>query len=65
MQGPWRGAAYGLAPHDILSVISYRTQYYLSKNSITNNVLGLLPSITISKNALNIFLQPDLMETFS
>jgi hypothetical protein len=26
MQKPWRGAAYWLAPHDLLSLLSYRTQ---------------------------------------
>ena len=26
MQKPWRGAAYWLAPHDLLSLLSYRAQ---------------------------------------
>ena len=26
MQRPWRGAVYWLAPHDLLSLLSYRSQ---------------------------------------
>ena len=37
MQSPWRGAAYWLAPHGLLSLLSYRTQDYQPSNGATHN----------------------------
>jgi hypothetical protein len=40
MQRPWRGAAYWLASLDLLSLPSYRTQYYHPRDGIIHNGLG-------------------------
>ena len=37
---PWRGAAYWLVPHGLLTLLSYRTQGYHPKDGITHNGLG-------------------------
>jgi hypothetical protein len=42
----WRGAAYWLAPHGLLSLLSYRTQDHLLRDGPTDNGLGLPTSIT-------------------
>jgi hypothetical protein len=42
MQRPWRDAAYWLAPHGFLNLLSYNTQEYQLKDGITHNELGLL-----------------------
>ena len=61
MQRPWRGAAYWLAPHGLLSPPSYRIQDHLARECTTHHELGLLPLITNWENAL----QPHLMVVFS
>ena len=55
------GAAYWLALHGLLSLLSYRTQDHQSRDGITHNRLGPLPLITNWENALWL----DLMEAFS
>ena len=60
MQKPWRGAAYWLASHGLLSLLSYRTQDHQSRDGTINYELGPSPLMTNWENAL----QPDLMETF-
>jgi len=42
----WSGAAYCLAPHVLLSLLSYRTQDHQPRNDATNNGLGPPPPIT-------------------
>jgi hypothetical protein len=37
MQRPWRGAAYWLAPHLLLNLLSYRTQDHLPRSGPTHN----------------------------
>ena len=51
--GTWRkdaeameGAAYWLAPHGLLSLLSYRTQDHQPKDGTTHNGLGPLLFIT-------------------
>jgi hypothetical protein len=44
MQRPWKGAAYWLAPHGLLSLLSYRT--HQQRNGATNNGLGFPILIT-------------------
>jgi hypothetical protein len=46
VQRPWRDAAYWLAPHGLLSLLSYRTQDHQPRGSTIHNWLGLLPSVT-------------------
>jgi hypothetical protein len=46
MQKPWRGAASWLAPHGLLSLLSYRTQDHQLRGGTTHNGLG--PSLLIS-----------------
>lgn len=47
MERPWRGAADRLAPHDLLSMLSYRTQdHYFSLGGTTHNELDSPLSIT-------------------
>ena len=60
MQRPWRGAAYWLALHGLLSQLSYRTQYHQPSDGPTHDGLGPPPSITNLENAL----QSHLMEAF-
>ena len=40
VQRPRRGAAYWLAPHDLLSLLSYRTQDHQSRHNIIHSGLG-------------------------
>jgi hypothetical protein len=42
----WRDAAYWLAPHGFLSLLSYRTQDHQPRDVTTHNGLGLLSSIS-------------------
>ena len=37
IQKPWRGAAYWLAPHGLLSLLSYRTQDHQPRDGPTHN----------------------------
>ena len=60
MQEPWRDAAYCLVPHDLLSLLSYRTQNQQPRDGTTHHGLGLSPLITNFKNALQL----DLTEAF-
>jgi hypothetical protein len=46
MQTPWRDAVYWLAPHDLLSLLSYSTQDHPSRGNTTPNGVGLLTSTT-------------------
>lgn len=60
MQRPWRGPAYWLDDHHgSLSLLSYGTQ------PPTHHGLGPPPSITNLENALQVCLEPNLMEAFS
>ena len=59
------GAAYWLASHGLLSLLSYRTQGHQPRVETTQNGLGLPPSITNYENALQACLQPDLIEVTS
>lgn len=60
IQRPWRGAAYCLAPHGFLSLLSYRTQDHQHRNGTTHYWLGLPLSITRWDNTLQL----DLKEAF-
>ena len=40
IQRPWRGAAYWLDPHDLLSLLSYRSQDHQLRDGTTFNRLG-------------------------
>ncbi|EGW08526.1 hypothetical protein I79_016318 [Cricetulus griseus] len=53
-------AAYWLAPHDLLSLLSYRTQDHLPRDGSTHNGLCPTPSTFNGENALQL----DLMEAF-
>jgi hypothetical protein len=46
MQRPWRDAAYWLAPHGFLSLLSYGAQDHQPRNGPTHDGLGLSPLIT-------------------
>jgi hypothetical protein len=65
MQRPGRDAAYWLAPHGLLSLLSYRTQVHQLRHDPTHNRLGPPPSITNLRKCLMACLQPDFIETFS
>jgi hypothetical protein len=65
MQRPWRGAAYWLAQHGLLNLLSNRTQAHQPRNGLTHNDQGRSPSITHQENVLQTSLQPCLMEAFS
>ena len=41
MKKPWRGAAYWLVPHGLLSLLSYRTQDHLPRGDISHH--GIVP----------------------
>jgi hypothetical protein len=43
MQRPWRDATYCLAPHGLLSLLSYRTQNYQPRVGPTHNRIGPYP----------------------
>lgn len=45
-QKPWRGVAYWLAHHGLLSLLSHRTQDHQPRHGITHNGLGPPISIT-------------------
>jgi hypothetical protein len=49
MQRPRRATAYWLAPHGMLSLLSYRTRDYQLRDGTTHNGLGPSPIITIKK----------------
>ena len=46
MQRPWRGAAYWLAPHGLVSLISYKIQDHQPRDGTTHNGLSSTTSIT-------------------
>jgi hypothetical protein len=46
MQRPWRSAAYWLAPHDLILLLSYRTLNHQPRDCPTHSGLGPQPSIT-------------------
>ena len=46
MQSPWRDAADWLAPHALLSLLSYRTQDHQPREGATHNELSPPPLIT-------------------
>jgi hypothetical protein len=48
MQRPWRGAAYWLAPHGLLSLLCYRTQDHQPRDTTTHIGLGP-PSLITEK----------------
>jgi hypothetical protein len=58
MQRPWRDVTYWLASPGLLSLLSYRTQDYQSRDGTTHNEPS--PLITNWENALQL----DLMEAF-
>jgi hypothetical protein len=43
---PWRSAAYWLVPCGLLSLLSFRTEYYQPRDSTTHNLLGPSPPFT-------------------
>ena len=43
MQRPWRGAAYWLALHGLLSLLSHRTQGHQPRDGAIHNGLGSWP----------------------
>ena len=47
MQRPWRCAAYWLAPHGLLSLLSFRCQDHQPRNGTTHN--GPVPPTSITK----------------
>jgi hypothetical protein len=49
MQRPWRGAAYWLAPHNLPSLLSYRTQDHQPRGGPTHSGMSSLTSIINSK----------------
>jgi hypothetical protein len=49
MQRPWRGTAYRLAPHGLLTLICYRTQDHQPRGGSTHNKPGPSESISIKK----------------
>jgi hypothetical protein len=65
MQRPRRGAAYWLASHGLLSLLSQRTQDYQHRDSTTHNGLGPPPSVSNKEQFLQTCLPHNLMETFS
>ena len=54
MQKPWRGAAYCLAPHDLLSLFSYRIQDHQPRGDTIYH--GLDPSRLIT-NLINALIE--------
>ena len=59
-KSPWKNAAYWLASHGLLSLLSYRTQDYQHRDGTTHNGLCLPPQITNLENVLQV----DHMEAF-
>ena len=41
MQKPWRAAAYWLAPHGLLSLLSYRTRYSIAHSELDSSPMSL------------------------
>ena len=46
MQSPWMGAVYWLAPHGLLSLLSYRTQDHQPRDGYTCNRYGPHSQVT-------------------
>jgi hypothetical protein len=51
MQRPWRNTACWLAPHGLLSLLSYTTQDHLLRGGTTHSGLGPPPSVINQENA--------------
>jgi hypothetical protein len=47
VQRPWRGAAYWLAHHVLISLLAYKTQDHQPKGGSTHTGLGPPPSIDV------------------
>ena len=60
MQRLWRGAAYLLAPHGLLSLLSYRTQDHQASDTTHNGLDPPPSSITNYENGLKAYLQPNI-----
>ena len=60
MQRLWRGAAYWLAPHGLLGLLSYRTRDHQPRDGTAHHGLGPPPLITNGENALEL----DLIKAF-
>ena len=54
MQRPWRGAAYWLASHGLLSLLSYRTYGCQPRDGIAHSGLPLFTLIIDCENALHL-----------
>jgi hypothetical protein len=54
MQRPWRSAAYWIAPHGLLSLLSCSTQDYLSRVDITYNgsPISTIPDLKLYYRAI-------------
>ena len=65
MQKPQRGAAYWLALHGFLSLLSCRTQDHQLMDGTTHRGLGPSPSIMNQENLLQVCVKPQLTEAFS
>jgi hypothetical protein len=72
MQKPWRSAAYWLAPHDLLSLLSYRTPCHQPRDGSTlpppptptPREMSFLTSITNQNIILWTCLHANLMRAF-
>ena len=62
MQRPWRRAAYCLASHGLLSMLSYITQIHHLRLDTSTIGLALQHQPLINKNALHASLQLDLFK---
>jgi hypothetical protein len=56
MQRPWRDVSYWFASPSLLSLLSYRTQDYQSRDGTTHNGLGPLLLVTDWENTLQLAL---------
>ena len=65
MQRSWRDAARCLAPHDLLSLLSYATQDNLIRFGTIHSGLDPLTSLRDQENILQIWLQANLNEAIS
>ena len=63
MQRPWREAAYWLASHGLLSLLSYRTQDHQPKDGTTHHGLNPPPSVTNEENTLQLELMKGFFST--
>ena len=66
MQRPWRDVAYWIAPHGLLSLLSYRIQDHQPRNGTTYNGLGPPLLITNREDTIQLdyivaFPQPRLL----